>query len=84
MSENINKGGRGFNVVTLNKDTLQLISTMHADTYTYGKLNSNCFTVIFQISSHSSMINTFSYNFLFLRPICGGDGAGIVTVLMPF
>ncbi|PVD24594.1 hypothetical protein C0Q70_15078 [Pomacea canaliculata] len=35
MSENINKGGRGFNVVTLNKDTLQLISTMHADTYTY-------------------------------------------------
>ncbi|XP_070192367.1 protein O-linked-mannose beta-1,2-N-acetylglucosaminyltransferase 1-like isoform X3 [Littorina saxatilis] len=34
MSENLNKGGRGFNVVTLSSQSLQPVTLMHADTYT--------------------------------------------------
>nr|KAG5694240.1 hypothetical protein BaRGS_021555 [Batillaria attramentaria] len=34
ISENLNKGGRGFNVVTISHKTLKPVSVIHADTYT--------------------------------------------------
>ncbi|XP_076469458.1 protein O-linked-mannose beta-1,2-N-acetylglucosaminyltransferase 1-like [Babylonia areolata] len=33
MTDNVNKGGRGFNTVALNSASLQPVSVMHADTY---------------------------------------------------
>lgn len=34
ISENLNKGGRGFNVVTISHKNLKPVSVIHADTYT--------------------------------------------------
>lgn len=34
ISENLNKGGRGFNVLTISHKTLKPVSVIHADTYT--------------------------------------------------
>ena len=38
MSKDLNKGGRGFNLVTLNPKSLRPVSVMHADTYSTGLL----------------------------------------------
>ena len=52
MGEELNNGGRGFNIVIVDPDTSSPTSITHVDTYTYGKLPSN---------EKSTATNTFMF-----------------------
>ena len=53
MSENVNKGGRGFNVVTLNSASLRPVSVMHADTYSTGEYPCACVCVCVSVCART-------------------------------